>query len=266
MIDFSKHVDSHGMLGKIWHSESRESGGDSAQRMGMFHSGLKFSNYYKIPAQYRYADGPKSFEDSISGLFRQNGTWRRHPDEKRWYGDWDRMSRDQMIPIIVALGCEKRYGVLTKTFLNHLICRGLLFMTNTRRNWATPANHKTPDPDGDLYNYDYKMPDVTLFEFWALYLRALPFHLGYIGLPVLLVADIFTAIGGLIRNKNKDKDVLNHCIIAVNATVNCPTPISWLGNKLTDWALMAKKLTQYFKPVTGDPPLDKLWIPIIEKL
>ena len=59
------YLDSFGMLGKIWHKDGRESGGDSAQRMGMYHSGMKFLDHYDIKASPAYTDGPNSVEDSI---------------------------------------------------------------------------------------------------------------------------------------------------------------------------------------------------------
>ncbi len=266
------YIDSFGHMGKIWHKDGRESGGDSAQRWGMYHSGMKFLEKYQIEVSSKYTDGPESYEVGLCGLFDEKKGWRRHPDEKAWYGDFDRMSRDQMIPNIVALGLHKCWSVLWITFWHHLIYRGLLLMTNTRRNGSTPENHGQPvwpqDPLSKKFNYDWKLPDFTLFEFWGLYIRALPKWIGVFFYPILLISDLMTLGGGLIRNHNDDKDVLNHCIISVNATVNLPTPIIWLANKLTNWDLMARKLRQYFNPddAFGDPPLHKIWVPLVRRL
>jgi hypothetical protein len=272
MRPLKDYVDSYGMLGKIWHSKGQLSGGDSAQRMGMWASGLKFLKKYKINVRDVYTDGPQNYEDALCGLFDKKKGWRRHPDEKAWYGDFDRMSRDQIIPNIVALGLFKCWSVLWITFWHHLIYRGLLLMTNTRRNGATKENHGQPkyptDPLSEKYDYSWKLPDITLFEFWGLYIRALPKWIGVFFYPILLISDLMTLGGGLIRNNNRDMDVLNHCIISVNATANLPTPFIWLANKLTNWDLMAKKLSIYFNEdeAWGDPPLHRIWIPLIMRL
>lgn len=258
------YIDSHKLLGKSWHATGKDSGGDSAQRMGMYHSGIYFLNLLQIDVPSEYIDGPGAFEDSISRLFSPKGYWRRHSDENRWYGSWDRMSRDQITSILVCLGLNKKWSVLARTFFRHLFFRGLLFMTNTRRNGSTAQNNGEEYSPGKFRDYSWKLPDLTLFENWSLYIRCLPKPFGFLGYLVLLLADLQTLVGGLIRNKNDDKDVLNHCIISVNATVNYPTPIIYLANRLTNWDLMAEKMERYFDPT--EPPLHKIWIPLIKEL
>ncbi len=258
------YVDSYNMLTKVTGPSNPKDGGDSAQRIGMFFSGVKLLDHFDLVVPSEYVDGLQSYEDSISGLYNRYGVWRRHPDENRWYGEFDRMSRDQSIGIIVSLGLYKKWSVLLLTFLNHLLLRGLLFMTNTRKNGSTKENDGEEYSPGKLRNYSWKLPDPTFLEYWGLYIRCLPKSLGVILYPVLLLADTITLIGGLVRNKNDDNDVLNHCIVSVNASVNLPTPVSRLANKLTDWDKMEDKLNKYFDDT--EPPLHKIWIPLIKQL
>lgn len=202
--------------------------GDTAQREGMYAVGIELlyrlgkchADEYEF-TRVRYAEVLNRLTDTWN-----EGFLKRYPDPTYWGGLSDRFSRDQAIPNVVAMGFMNKKR-LSKFFWGHLKYRALLFMTNTRNNWAWPPG----DPRYDEKEYRWKLPDVTAFSFWALYIRAFRNVFFY---PVLLVFDLEMLISVLVkcfmygRDKTKNDD-LNLQIELLQAKVSMPTPLSSLA-------------------------------------
>lgn len=143
--------------------------GDSAQREGFYAVGIELLYRMGKCSAEEYEFTKTRYEEV---LVRLSDPWnpgfiRRYPDAYYWGGQSDRLSRDQAIPNVVAMGFMNRKR-LSAFFWGHLKSRALLFMTNTRNNWAWQPGH----PEYDAQKYKWKLPDVTLFSFWATYIRA----------------------------------------------------------------------------------------------
>lgn len=219
-------------------------GGDSINRMGHYHflldANKKIGNDIgvreNLPSRTKgeYESQLKMFECKDS-----KGNYRRHPTKTEFgiadycNGTYDGvMSRDQTIPLLISFAVLKMYKRLGMYFLRHLM-RGLLFTTNTRKN-ALSINTK-------------KLPDFTGPEFLGIYIRSNPIT-GILLYPLLLVSDLFTVGGSIIRRfqdvKDND-DVINHLTICIYTRMNYPTPLTFLANKINDYDDMLYKLKYY---------------------
>lgn len=83
------------------------------------------------------------------------GNYARHWNITKWYGQFDRMSRDQETPNLAAFGGMDLED-LKKDMIEGSFKRAFLFTTNTRGNSDSPKR---------------KLPDFTLFGSWALMIR-----------------------------------------------------------------------------------------------
>lgn len=187
---FEDHRDSWGLLTqRDWRDKHDFDGGDTAHREGMWVSlvgmldpeRVFIRQYFKTVIQCHLQHPTKK------------GIWRRHPDiDNYFYGEWDRMSRDQIWEIVIAMaviGMEKELDV----FFWHLFKRGG-FMTNTRRNGSDADNHgmRYYSSAKDLSwwealvlkhripvfnvkkgwrNNNWKVPDFAGPEFWSIYFK-----------------------------------------------------------------------------------------------
>ena len=97
------YIDEFGMITKVHGNPQWFDGGDSAHRWGYFHAGIKFLEKYGIEVDPRYTEGPESFEDGLQSIHSGYGTFRRHSDTKRWYGAYDRFSRDQFFSVAISM-------------------------------------------------------------------------------------------------------------------------------------------------------------------
>jgi len=262
-------------LGRTVGSDGWVDGGDSLHRMGMYHFGIWASLSENIDIS-KYRNRKLLFyEMSMKRLSNLNKTkYKRHTDSDFWYSEYDRMSRDQMIPNLIAWGAWGLSERLSAFFLGHLR-RGLLFMTNTRKNGSTASNHgdkfrsdakplkwyhklilkyKTPllpVPDG-YRNYNWKLPDLTGPEFLSYYIRGLGLKWLY---PVLMLLDLELMVNAIIKNwwKKEDSDVLNHVVSSIYANKVMPTMVSRFTNKYINSSRhLDKKMYQYFNR-PGEP-------------
>lgn len=205
--------------------------GDTAQREGMYAVGIELLYRLGKCSEEEYEFTKTRYNEVLIRLADpfNDGFIRRYPDPAYWGGQSDRLSRDQAIPNVVAMGFMNRKR-LSMFFWGHLKSRALLFMTNTRNNWAWPPH----DPRYDAKAYKWKLPDVTLFSFWAMYVRAFNNYLLY---PMLVFLDLELLGSVLIkcfwygRDRSKNDD-LNLQIELLQTMVRMPTPVS----KLAVWA------------------------------
>jgi len=197
---------------------SEKDGGDTAFFTGHYFIGL----WLKMP--YMREHYGNFFKKKLSELEvpGHKGNYRRHP-KKGWASEPDRMSRDQMTPLIIAMGF---YGFTDS--LNWFTLRWLtrfMFMTNTRRNGATKENHGTNGRD-----YSFKLPDFSP-TFSGLLIRAYKIKLLY---PILFILDLELLLGAIknIYWASESGDDHNFIARLFQAEESFPTPISSVATKL----------------------------------
>lgn len=183
--------------------------------------------------------------------------YRRSWHPTKWYSEFNRTSRDQLTPLVIALGLFGMQSLLFEVLIDHLK-RGLLFAYNTRRNFQYEtaeihAARSTPDVPWD---YSWKVPDVTGPEFWALYVRGFRYRVSY---PVLLVLDLHTLIGSIVLRFQKDEDdVINHALVLEYAKVRMDTPWMWLARKITPRSWLQERMDKFFGKEI-EPPLNEMF-------
>ena len=250
--------------------------GDTAQREGMYALGIELLHRLGKCSDEEYEFTKTRYNEVLMRLSDpwHSGCIRRYPDSEYWGGQSDRLSRDQAIPNVVAMGFMNRRR-LTGFFKEHLYSRALLFTTNTRKNWAWPPGH----PEYNAKDYKWKLPDVTFFSFWAAYIRA--FQNKWLS-PLLLIFDLELLCSVLVkcfiygRDKTKNDD-LNLQIELLQSMVVMPSPLSklavWVYKKYRPYpnnSLGATNRAQaclnaYFKnPGNPGPKLDEVYQEITE--
>jgi len=264
-IHVRPYEDKFGMLVQL----SNRDGGDTSRNMGMYWLGacaieeLSISEYTA-----KYAHPGILFEEAdldFEKLQRSDGRMRRHPDIDKWYGAWDRFSRDQMIPVLAAyaaLGLKQRAW---KFFKDHLKNGWLLFSTNTKHNYMYPTlkEHLAKSTPDVQWNYSDKMPDLTVWDVWALYIRC--FQSWYLW-PLLVVFDGFTVIDAIIHRYLSDsKHVEKFVSILVVGDLVMPTPTMRLAHKITSADNIISKMYRYWDG--EDPPwMASLFAPTLRRI
>lgn len=277
-------------------------GGDSAANMGTYHI---FLQTRRNMGHVMFNDGPwpasdlRAFVAALWQLeapgspiaFANVGLYRRHPDLRYWTARTNTMSRDQTIPLLGAMALYKHTGRVVDYLIGHAK-RLFLFTTNTTPNWSDPIS--TPNTlttwqrvkfffgwDPGRAVYALKIPDITLFEFWALELRGLyrPWAWPVI-FPLVLFADLFTVFGSLDKvfvyakdaTNNDDRNHVNTMLVGLQI---CPTPLVRLAaniysmrpragyDKPSEVSGPQSALDHYYGPVDA-PPLNELGRPIMK--
>ena len=198
-----EYVDEFGM---IVTGDTRD-GGDSAFYMGHYYC---LYELYEKQFTSRSSDNKRYRDDFIHRIQHYNGNIRRHCESIKWYGDWDRASRDQSIPFIIMLFLCAYKQEAWQFFKAHLK-RGLLFTTNTRRNGVKD----TP----------WKLPDITGPNFWSIYIRgfrALYFY------PLLLIFDLFLFLNVMSFNLSP-REPNQLLLLLAFSKERLPTPLSYLA-------------------------------------
>ena len=162
-------------------------GGDTANREGVYYSALSWLGFM---------DNGRC-ESSMSKLECPNkrGVYRRHPDPRYWYSHDNVMSRDQITPLIIAMGECKMFKRLFWAMLKW-VCR-LGFMNNTRRNgqYETKEEHFKSKYHHHEWDYSWKLPDFAPFHL-GLYIRAFRCYPLW---PLLCVLDFYLLINSLSK-------------------------------------------------------------------
>lgn len=130
------------------------------------------------------------------------GIFRRHPVQ---FNDPNDESRDQMNPLIIAMGAYEIKNILRITLWNHI----KRFGRYQNKDWAGPV-------DWGIY--------VRAFRAWYLY-------------PYLLFSDLFLILGSLINivksfDRGYTDDSMNHTMTLIQARHFLSTPFSWLARVL----------------------------------
>ena len=237
-------------------------GGDSAFFTGHYHLANYANTGQKYNEVFRFLDH----------LEKQPGLFVRHPDSAKWYSSLDRMSRDQMTPLIILMGYYRMFPRLKRAMIKWL-GRGM-FMQNTRRNGATRENHgQTYRRDGTRRNYNWKLPDWAP-TFLSLYIRAFRSPLFY---PLLYICDIELLLSALkkrIFGGSKAGDEFNFTSRLVQAQRSFPTPLSCWARRLyirmphhpekKGLNALDSYLTWYCKKNSNkNPPIDIEYYPVV---
>lgn len=225
------HRDKYGIIGQIQPDKSIE-GGDSACWMGHW--------VYLTDEQFPYV---KTFEVGFGGYCR-------HPHPEQTYNGfgayyknpWNGcMSRDQLTGTLLALIKQQEHAAMLRLFLQHA-CRGWLFTYNTIKNGSDPKTAK------------WKLPDLTVFDFWAMELRGFG-KLSWIFWPLLCVLDIHLLLSAMFDKyfDNDEPDVINAIGKLMVSREYVPTPVSWLATKFYNKQNLLKRLTAYWGTWRDNP-------------
>ena len=166
----------------------------------------------------------------------------RHPDKSKWWGQSDRFSRDQLIPILcwAALKGRGQTPFLRKVFKAHLK-HLLLWAWNSKGNGAMDMPKKTPD--------------ITFLEIIGLWLRIFkPF--GY--QSVLWLCDIETLIGSISWKFRTDRVTRNHMLVHIAQREVCPTWVSKISYRINDWKDLVGRWKAHTEAV-GEYPTAELF-------
>jgi len=239
----SYFVDEWGLLDK----KSGADGGDSCQREGMYFSLLKMIDTPYSASIYRRSDALKPdliYKEVMEKIHVAPGVFVRHSNKKWDASDWDRMSRDQLQPQIIAAGYWSKRE-LKKIALGHLK-RGFLFTNNVRQNGATKFNSGTKG-----YDYGWKFPGITGPEIWGNFIRAA--NLWYLW-PLLLVFDFIELFWGQVKWRYwpQNNIAMNQTLSMLQAMDRLPTPFSWLATRIMPMERMINYIEDHFNDFGDD--------------
>lgn len=207
-------------------------GGDTAGREGDYWFNIGLAN------SKGEASSAPEFKRVLELLQVSPGVFVRNPVH---YNDPKDFSRDQTMPLILAMGEMKEYGILKETLKQQL--KRFTFYQN--RDIATPQ-------DWGYY--------IRAFRAWYLY-------------PVLLVGDLFMLTNSVIRcikgNDNDTSDDINHTLSLLQAQHVLQTPIGWLARKI--YVTFRKGGVQnawdnYFNPASGANNFNEIYSDLIKEM
>lgn len=154
----------------------------------------------------------------------------RHYDKNKWYGQPDRFSRDQLIPVLC--------GYVTFAGYYHW-----LFDLHKRRYFLTAWNTRK---NGSM-DAPKKFPDITGPEVWALWLRIFKPWWARLVLPLLDLETLVSAIHW--RFFRKDRVCRNHMLVLLAARKALPTVTTRLADYITDWPDLIQRWTDHCEVV-----------------
>jgi len=276
MRSFNKYWDKYGLL-----VQKDGDGGDTLNRMG----------HWAIGKYICGSDVSRYFSYKVNRyLHNGDGVYRRHPDPEMWYSDWDRATRDQLTPLVIAL------GLIGDTLLLKGLRRQMFknfFMTVRlwpRNVWKDKDEHNRKAARWRPWS-DATFRDV-LISHLALHIRAGRYWYCY---PLLLIMDLELLGGAIIKTafgrfnkKVRGGDDLNYAARVFQAKEIYPTPFSYLARKvykrrphLRDINTKYSELKLDYETESGPqsafqyycskkeyacPPLDLLYKPFLEAL
>ena len=202
-------TDSMGFPGAIG-IDGRFDGGDAAAIVGTI---MSLSEDYNEMSRYRIT--------ICYGVIGKTAPV-RHPDKSKWYGQEDRFSRDQLIPMICA-GVRIGHHIAIETIYNWHKAKWFLQAWNTKKNGAIDVPTK-PWPGAD----------ITGPEIWALWLR---YKRPWWAWLVVWLLDIETLVGSILwRFKDRKNQVTrNHMLVCITGLRVYPTITMRLAYWLNDW-------------------------------
>ena len=181
------------------------------------------------------------FNYLLDGIEVEPGIYKRHPTSDISFNTIKDFSRDQQIPLVIAMGAyPEQKPRLMRLFLKHILRFGKY------QNW-----------------------DFMGTQHLGMYLRSFNWKLLYPLLPILDLGLVIDSISNVVRYKLDPDDTtnhLNHSLAIIQAYYVQPTPISYIARKIYSWAHPQAGLDSYFRAETGAPPMHLLYKPITNKI
>lgn len=234
-------VDEYGLVSQIQKNGTFE-GGDTANHEG----------------HRRYMRGGSANVRPYRDIFEVGcGGYVRHPVPESttngfgavYYHPWGGcISRDQLIGIIAGLISEGDYWGIIRLMFHHA-CRGFLFSYNTIHNGSKPEDR------------GWKMPDLTLFDIWAIELRGLGVF-SWVFWPLLCVLDLHNLGNTVVQNctsVEKDNECISYLMRVFISVERVPTPISLLSRAILNERHVIKKLVSYWTGWRDNPHMGALY-------
>lgn len=223
-MSYWRFIDKWGLLDKVYMPD----GGDTCHREGTFWSLLgMMSDADSVLWLERFHRDEDDYLAIMKKLHVDNGVFVRHVRPLNDVNSWDRMSRDQFQPMVIAAGYWSKEE-LSKIIKGHR-SRGFLFCTNTRKNGATRHNHGKVVA-GEIRDYGWKLPDITGLEILGNFIRSKKSWFFYLALFICDIEGLFGSIKW--RCFPKHNIALNHTLSLLQACHRLPTPLSWLSRKI----------------------------------
>lgn len=225
--------DSYGAIGHRRQDGSLEMG-DSACWTG--HHKYLGSNHLSM----------RFFEKGFGGYCRYPDKWGTDNAFGAYYKNpWQGcMSRDQLTGIIAGLIKEASITANLRFIIHHAFS-GFLFSYNTIHNGKKPGG--------------YKLPDLTLLDFWAMELRMFG-KFSWIFWPLLCVLDIHMLLNTIYFNKHdEDNDQINFAMKHFIGVEHVPTVISWLAWKMCNKDKLKWLLSLYWRGWRKQPGMFDLY-------
>lgn len=232
---FENHIDSDGLI-----VQRNRDPGDTASRVGLLHA-LRFFNGDNLE------HNSLSFDHMLSKIEIRPGVYIRHPfveafkDQTFTFNEFD-FSRDQTVPLIVALGLFKDQRERLKNLWIQQCSRSLM----------------------EFQNKDLLGP----LEISA-YIRAFNNKLLY---PFLLFMDIGLLVNAIIRvawralDPDDTSDDVIMALLVIQANKIMPTPLSFIARQIYKMSKPLNGLESYFRAETLAPPMHELYRPLLKKL
>jgi hypothetical protein len=247
-------------FGLITQLDKDMDGGDAAHRAGVFYYGLylEFSKDQK-----KLQDIKKKFLQDFSKIRLERGRYVRHPDSEKWYSNPQNFSRDQTVPLIIALGAFGEKEEITANFA-HLV-QAKSFYPNRLKNW-TNEEKKLP--------FDYR--DFAGPSDLGMYIRAFEdrdyHHLLYIT-DLQLLGNAFVRVAISYWDDHDTSDDINYTLLLLQSEQVMPTIVSkvskWIYSKFRKVSPFASERTRknpvasaweyYFTYVQERPPLHRIF-------
>jgi hypothetical protein len=263
----SGNIDSFGVITQ--NAADNWDGGDTTQREGMFLCAMWYHLQDKRATDVQWVEMWVRYGQIIDKLNDDNWSLRRHPDPSKWYNDTNRMSRDQLVPNLCALGYCRPY-MLKSMIWKHML-RGLLFTTNTRENGATLADAEPIDFWQRIqyffgwrpgyYVWAWSLPDITDPSIFGAYVRGLEWTALW---PTLWLSDWILVVDALItlyktKQGTVTDDQLTQQMLLLQSAYRMPTWVSKLAMWIYKKCNPQQSLDQYFAPANDGPAMNEIY-------
>jgi len=247
------HFDKLGIIGQPDHRyPSGIEGGDSMNWMGHY-------NYLTdYPNVINYTDNFESKQ--YPGLYvrHPNPAQSKHGFASYCEGNWRGVeSRDQMTGKLCFFVKAKAYQPLKRSLVKHCK-RGMIFANNTIHNGINPLDYGP----SSILKLSFKLPDITLFDIWALYIRGFRFWALY---PLLILFDLQLLVTACIKYFSSDNDIISFVLKVITARETMPTPLGWLASKISSSKAILNKLSSYWTGWRQQPGMYDLYISYVKR-
>lgn len=245
-------------------------GGDSAHRLGVFYYGLwELFKDQPLVEEKIYQD----FKTDLAKITIGPGQFVRHPDPTKWYSNPNNFTRDQSIPLIVALGAFNRPADQSILWSNlHNVLHNGGFFPNKLKNWTNEEK---------VFPFDYNDPAGP--SDYGLYIRALRIQkyrwFLWVG-DALLLGNSFLRIAYSYFDNTDTSNDLNFTLHLLQAKNIWPTWFSHFAYRIYFQGRLMSPLTPedpypqsgvesawnyYFRKSAHSPPLNKIYQCIINQ-